>query len=51
MKNTFFEYYPINKDVINNIWENGTFCYDANVLLNLYRYSNDTRTTIFENHY
>ncbi|MFV0328448.1 MAG: PIN-like domain-containing protein [Dysgonomonas sp.] len=49
MKNTFFEYYPIDKGVINNIWENGIFCYDANVLLNLYRYSNDTRTIIFEN--
>ncbi len=49
MKTIFSEYYPISKDVINNAWDKGVFCYDANVLLNLYRYSNETRNKIFEN--
>lgn len=49
MKNAFFEYYPINQEIIDNAWNNGVFCYDANVLLNLYRYTNDTRNKIFEN--
>lgn len=49
MKNVFFEYYPISKEVINEVWDKGIFCYDANVLLNLYRYSNETRNKIFEN--
>ncbi|GEM_PF-1420279 len=49
MKNIFSEYYPIKKEVINEIWDKGVFCYDANVLLNLYRYSHDTRNKILEN--
>lgn len=49
MKNVFSEYYPISKEVINEVWDKGIFCYDANVLLNLYRYSNETRNKIFEN--
>ncbi|WP_303204560.1 PIN domain-containing protein [Alistipes finegoldii] len=49
MKNVFSEYYPISKEVINDVWDKGIFCYDANVLLNLYRYSNETRNKIFEN--
>ena len=49
MKNLFFEHYPIEKDEIDTIWANGIFCYDANVLLNLYRYSAETRSDIFEN--
>ncbi|MFQ8804869.1 MAG: PIN-like domain-containing protein [Alistipes indistinctus] len=34
---------------MNDVWDKGIFCYDANVLLNLYRYSNETRNKIFEN--
>lgn len=49
MKTVFSEYYPISKEVIKNTWDKGIFCYDANVLLNLYRYSNETRNKIFEN--
>lgn len=49
MKNTFSEYYPIDTQTLKEIWDKGIFCYDANVLLNLYRYSNDTRNKIFEN--
>ena len=49
MKNVFSEYYPISKEVINDVWDKGIFFYDANVLLNLYRYSNETRNKIFEN--
>ena len=48
MKNTFFEYYPTNKDAIDEIWNNCIFSYDANVLLNLYRYSTTTRKAFFE---
>lgn len=49
MKTVFSEYYPICDEVINNAWDKGVFCYDANVLLNLYRYSNQTRNKIIEN--
>lgn len=49
MKNLFFEYYPIEKVEIDRIWNDGIFCYDANVLLNIYRYTEETRSNIFSN--
>ncbi|MCF4100040.1 PIN domain-containing protein [Gillisia sp. M10.2A] len=46
MKNKFPGYSRKTEEEINEIWENGIICFDANVLLNLYRYSNETRETL-----
>ncbi len=48
MKDKFSEYYKINDDEIQKHWEKDIFCFDANVLLNLYRYTPKTRTAFFE---
>ena len=42
MKNTFLEFNTLDKDEIKSLWEGATFVFDANVLLNLYRYSDET---------
>lgn len=42
MKLTFKEYYRIEGEVAKQIWENGIIVVDANILLNLYRYSKET---------
>ena len=44
MKNRFAEYYELPKERIKEIWENSLIVFDTNVLLNLYRYDEDTRT-------
>src|SRR3990167_6122081 len=43
MKKSFPGYYQPTDDEFNEIWENCVFVLDANVLLNLYRYSPETR--------
>lgn len=43
MKNKFSEYYKLNETAVKEHWEKDIFCFDANVLLNLYRYSPSTR--------
>lgn len=47
MKNKFSEYYKLSEIEIKNHWESDIFCFDANVLLNLYRYSPSTREAFF----
>lgn len=47
MKNKFSEYYKLSKDELKSHWEKDIFCFDANVLLNLYRYSPSTREAFF----
>jgi hypothetical protein len=42
MQNIFWEYYPLQESKITEIWENGIFVFDTNILFNLYRYSDDT---------
>jgi hypothetical protein len=42
MKNSYLGYYVLTSVEANAIWEDCIFALDANVLLNLYRYSNDT---------
>ncbi len=42
MKKEFPEFYRLEKDEITALWEGCIFAFDANVLLNLYRYSLDT---------
>jgi len=43
MKKSFPGYYRPTKKGFAEMWEGGTFVLDANVLLNLYRYSPETR--------
>src|SRR5215203_5650928 len=42
MKETFRGYYRPSEDEFKSLWENCLFIPDANVLLNLYRYSKET---------
>ena len=43
MKNKFIGYYKPDKEEIEEAWNNGNFAFDANTLLNLYRYTEETR--------
>lgn len=43
MKKTFPGHFPPSTRTLNRLWANCTFVVDANILLNLYRYSDDTR--------
>ncbi len=47
MKNKLSEYYKLSESEIKEHWEKDIFCFDANVLLNLYRYSPKTREAFF----
>jgi hypothetical protein len=46
MKDLFPGYYRKTDEEIKRIWENGVIMFDANVLLNLYRYSDSTQNEI-----
>jgi len=48
MKSKFPGYFKLTEDEINNLWENALFVFDANILLNLYRYSDETRDDFFK---
>ena len=48
MKKTFSWYFPLSEEKIDEIWKNGLFTVDANVLLDLYRYNTTTRDNILE---
>ena len=43
MRKLFVEYYDLSEQQIKNVWENSLIVFDTNVLLNLYRYNDDTR--------
>ena len=43
MKKKFIGYYSPNKKEIDEAWNKGIFAFDANTLLNLYRYTENTR--------
>ncbi|WP_226619857.1 PIN-like domain-containing protein [Cytobacillus firmus] len=47
MKKTFRSFYGFSEDEFKHLWDNSIFVFDANVLLNLYRYSEDTRNDLF----
>lgn len=47
MKEKFSEYYQLGKAELKEHWKNDIFCFDANVLLNLYRYTPKTRDAFF----
>jgi len=44
MKRKFIGFYNPTKEEIEDAWSNGIFAFDANTLLNLYRYTDSTRT-------
>lgn len=48
MKEMFKGYANYTKDELATIWENALIAVDANILLNFYRYSEDTRNRILE---
>jgi predicted nucleic acid-binding protein len=43
LKKEFIGHFKRSADEIYNVWQTANFVFDANVLLNLYRYSSDTR--------
>nr|WP_278022690.1 PIN-like domain-containing protein [Flavobacterium ginsengisoli] len=43
MKKEFYGFYAPNQTEIDKSWNEGIFVFDANTLLNLYRYSDSTR--------
>lgn len=48
MKDIFPMHYDYTTDEYNEIWSNGIFIVDANVLLNLYRYTEKTRKQLLK---
>jgi hypothetical protein len=48
MRNLFPGYYKPTKEEFDDLWENCIFSFDANILLNVYRYSPETRERFFE---
>jgi predicted nucleic acid-binding protein len=48
MKNSFKEYNPLTPKEIEVLWKNSIFIFDTNILLNLYRYSDETSLKLIE---
>lgn len=48
MKNIFREYYEPTEQELNEAWGKGLFAFDANTLLNLYRYKSETNEDFFK---
>jgi hypothetical protein len=48
MKSKFPGYFKLTDKEINELWEKALFVFDANILLNLYRYSDETRNDFFK---
>ena len=48
MRDKFSEYYKLSDAELKEHWEKDTFSFDANVLLNLYRYTPKTRDAFFD---
>ena len=48
MRDKFVGYIPLSEKELKELWANGTFVLDANVLLNLYRYSEETAEEFLE---
>lgn len=48
MKNSFPGHFPPSKRDINRLWDSCLFTVDANILLNLYRYSDTTRKEVLQ---
>ncbi|MEO6232244.1 MAG: PIN-like domain-containing protein [Ferruginibacter sp.] len=48
MKTKFPGYFKLEEKELHSLWENALFAFDANILLNLYRYSDETREDFFK---
>ncbi|AWV96907.1 PIN-like domain-containing protein [Arcticibacterium luteifluviistationis] len=48
MKSKFPGYFKLTKEEINQLWKTALFTFDANILLNLYRYSDETREEFYK---
>jgi hypothetical protein len=48
VRNLFPGYYRPTDDEFDQLWEDGVFVFDASVLLNLYRYTDETTTEFLE---
>jgi hypothetical protein len=48
MKNTFSEFNKLGKELLVKLWDDATFVFDSNVILNLYRYSDVTSGKFLE---
>ncbi|WP_140162494.1 PIN-like domain-containing protein [Billgrantia desiderata] len=48
MKDEFWWYFKPDSDEIDHIWKNGILTVDANVLLDLYRYHENTRNSLLD---
>lgn len=48
MRKLFPGYYRPTDQEFSKMWQECTFAFDANVLLNIYRYSHETRESLFE---
>ena len=48
MKNKFFEYFGYSEEEMQILWDNCIFTFDTNFLLNMYRYSDETKDTFFK---
>lgn len=48
MKEAFPEYFLPTEDEFKQLWKECIFCFDTNVLLNVYRYSDKARERLFE---
>jgi len=47
MKSQFAEHFPISESRKKELWDNCIFVFDANILLGMYRYSNNTQESFF----
>jgi hypothetical protein len=48
MREKFIGFYQPEEDDLKEIWETAIVCFDANALLNLYRYTQETQDDFFE---
>jgi len=48
MRSKFPGYFKLKEDNVNELWKDAIFTFDANILLNLYRYSDETRDEYFK---
>ncbi|TDT47007.1 hypothetical protein CLV90_1074 [Maribacter spongiicola] len=48
MKNEFYEHFKLSETELKELWENATFVFDTNVLLNFYRYSEESKNKFIE---
>jgi hypothetical protein len=48
MKNVFKQYYQPSNEEFEALWKDAIFSFDANVLLNFYRYTDETRKQLIE---